>query len=294
MKTLDDAVILAGGQGTRMLPASLYTAKEVMPLIDTPIIHHLIWEACEAGVKRIHIVHSPSKRSQFKKIIKNINLNEFIEKRIDLPQSALNAVPLGIKLELYEQKEPGGIGNAIASVIDYINGPFLLILGDNLLINEHIGPEKLGPKNGSKSSKELVRYFLKHGTACVGIKSINQNDLNKYGVVALDGNLIKEIVEKPSIKNAPSTYILCGRYILLRDTKELLKLYPKNKFGELQSIAIFNHHINNLGLGSVKLNKYDLYDSGDPISWLKSQIDHAIKREDLKEDILQWIEDKIK
>ena len=289
MRTVKDALILAGGQGNRMLPASLYSAKETLPLIDTPLINHLIWEACQAGVEKIHIIHSPDKKSQFEKILANRCLDGNSKRKVDLPHHALDVIPREIELELHEQREPGGVGDAITAAIDSINGPFLLILGDNLLIKNHMSPQNIGPMSGSKSSKRLVQNYQKNGLSCAGIKEIDANDLNKYGVVKLEENLIKSIIEKPESNQAPSNYILCGRYILLSDTKELLKLYPKKEFGELQSIAILNHHINNLGLDAVKLDDYDLYDSGDPLSWIKSQIDHALKRDDMREEVKQFI-----
>ena len=288
MRIIEDAVILAGGMGTRMLPASLYTAKETLPLVDTPIINHLIWEACEAGVKRIHIVHSPDKKKQFEKLFdrkKAFNLNDK-----NISPHIFNLLSQDITLRLHEQKYPGGVGDAISSVIDEIEGAFLLMLGDNLLMNEHLSPEKTGPKSGSKSSKKLVDFYKKNAYPCAGLRYVANNQLNKFGVVGLDGVKITKIVEKPKLENSPSNYILCGRYILLEDTKELLKLYSKEKYGELQSIAILNHYIENNILCGIKLDEFDLYDSGDPISWIKAQIDHSLKREDMKEEIYQWLQ----
>ena len=108
-------------------------------------------------------------------------------------------------------------------------------------------------------------------------------------MVGLNGDLITKILEKPVIGKAPSNHVLCGRYILLGDTRDLLNLYPEKKYGELQSIAILKHHIDNSGLFGIKLDEYDLYDSGDPLSWIKSQIDHALKRDDLKNEIKDWV-----
>ena len=146
---VDDAVILAGGRGTRMLPASIYVPKEIMPLVVTPILNHLIWEASKAMVKRIHIVISPEKRDILTKII-NYSSDYFDQSvRPDLPRFALDPVPKGIKIIVYEQVNPGGVGDAILLASKNINGPFLVLLGDNLLINDHIDPQKSGPKYAS-------------------------------------------------------------------------------------------------------------------------------------------------
>ena len=115
MEEVADAVILAGGRGTRMLPGSMYVPKETMPLVDTPIINHLIWESCNAGVKRIHIVIAPNKKNIMVK-----KLSEGIEElglmRPDLPKDSLKPVPDDIKIFFYEQIKPGGVGDAISIV----------------------------------------------------------------------------------------------------------------------------------------------------------------------------------
>ena len=293
MRDVADAVILAGGRGTRMLPSTIYAPKEVLPLIDTPILNHLIWEACKAGVKRIHIVISPNKQKIISKIINGKNIIWEDEVRRDLPRVALNPIPQDIEIIFHEQIVPGGVGDAILLAKKTINGPFLVLLGDNLLISDHVGPLKSGPDYASDSSKRLVDYFNKTGIPCAGILEVPDNEVNKYGIVRLKGNMIKDIVEKPKIEDAPSNFILCGRYLLPHNTEEILNLYPTSEYGELQSIALFNHLIKNGGFGSINLNEFALYDSGDPISWLKSQIDHALRRVDLNEDLKSWIEKRI-
>jgi len=293
MANVDDAVILAGGRGTRMLPASIYVPKEIMPLVDTPILNHLIWEASKAMVKRIHIVISPEKRDILTKII-NYSSDYFDQSvRPDLPRFALDPLPKGIKIIVHEQVNPGGVGDAILLASKNINGPFLVLLGDNLLINDHIDPQKSGPKYASNCCKKMVDYFNKTGISCAGILEVSDKDVNKYGIVELDGSLIRSIIEKPDIDEAPSNFILCGRYLLSINSDEMLKLYPSSIHGELQSIAFFNHLISNDGFGSVNMNEFVLYDSGDPINWLKSQVDHALRRDDLNTDFRRWIADRL-
>ena len=100
-------------------------------------------------------------------------------------------------------------------------------------------------------------------------------------------------MEKPDIESAPSEYALCGRYIFPENTKEILEMYPLSMFGELQSIEVLNHLIENGGLHAVKLDHFSMYDSGNPLSWLKSQIDHALQRDDLGDALKTWMEERI-
>ena len=292
MYEVADAVILAGGRGTRMLPASTYVPKEIMPLIDTPLINHLIWEACKAGVKRIHIIVSPNKKEV---LIKSLTeKSDWIKTvRPDLPRMALEPIPEKVELFFHEQFEPGGVGDAISLVTDFIKGPFLVLLGDNLLIENHISPQKSGSEFASNSCKKLVEYYHNNGIPCTGILEVPDEEVNKYGIVELENGLIKRIIEKPKIIDAPSNFILCGRYLLPENTGELLKLYSNSKYGELQSIALFEHLIRNEGFGGVSMNEFKLYDSGDPLNWLKSQIDHALRREDINKEFKDWINQRI-
>lgn len=288
MATVTDAVILAGGRGTRMLPATLYTPKEAMSLLDTPILHHLIWEAAGAGATRVHLVLSPRKAKLLSDAFSDERrFNDQV--RPDLPRSALTPQVDGMEIVIHLQSRPGGVGDAISTVLHDLNGPFLVLLGDVLLIKDHMGPHELGPSNASEASMKLVQRFEQTGLPCVGISPVSKEDVCKYGVAKLKGDRVESIIEKPDPTQSPSHLVLCGRYILPENTSEILELYPENEYGELQSIALLNHLIKYGGLEAVKLDRYQMYDSGDPLSWLKSQVDHALRREDFGDDIRAWL-----
>ena len=292
MTKVADAVILAGGRGTRMLPASLYMPKEALPLVDTPILNHVIWEACRAGVDRIHIVLSASKRELLAGALGKSGPLYADDVRSELPRISLSSHTGDFDLLMHVQKRPGGVADAIAAALHAVNGPFLVLLGDNLLISEHMGPAHSGPEHASKACLELVERFADTGLPSAGVLAVPEGDLSKYGVVDLEDNLVKSIVEKPNPADAPSPYVLCGRYLLPENTVELLELVPESEHGELQSIALLEHLINNGGFEAVKLEGYELYDSGDPVTWLKSQIDHGLRREDLSKELLSWLSER--
>jgi UTP--glucose-1-phosphate uridylyltransferase len=292
MNSVDDAIILAGGRGTRMLPASLYIPKEAMALVDTPIINHLIWEAARAGVKRIHLVFSKWKRDLFSGFISGEH-HIPNDTRIDLPREALRMGLEGIDLRIHVQESPGGVANAISCALPEIEGPFIVLLGDNLLMSDHKPPQRSGIENASNASLNLVKRYLETGLPTVGACRVSKDELSKYGVVQFDGDAIKDIIEKPPTESAPSEYVLCGRYLFPASFSKVLNLYPLSKFGEDQSIKILHHYMNNNNLGVVVYHDYSLFDSGDPISWLKSQIVHALKREDLSESFVKWLRESL-
>lgn len=293
MSEVDDAIILAGGMGTRMLPASLYMPKETLPLVDTPLLNHLIWEASMAGVSRIHLVLSERKM---------VLLEEFFgdgsvfsdDIRMDLPREALSMGTKGVEIIPYIQKHAGGVADAISVAIGSIEGPFIVILGDMVILEEHLAPDILGPERASSASMELVDEHKRSGLPCVGVREVEPELVSNYGVVEIRDGRILSIVEKPEISEAPSNVILCGRYILPKNTAKILDEYPASKFGEMQSIHLLNHLIDTDGLMSVDLSRMQMYDSGDPLSWLKSQIDHAVRRNDIGPELIHWIENRIK
>ncbi|MFL2966474.1 MAG: sugar phosphate nucleotidyltransferase [Candidatus Thalassarchaeaceae archaeon] len=292
MEGVRDAIILAGGRGTRMLPASLYMPKEAMPLVDTPILNHLVWEAVKAGVSRVHLVLSERKRAVLQDFLGNISvLGDGI--RDDLPPDALKLGVDGVSVIPHVQYDPGGVADAISVALDHIDGPFLVLLGDMVLLQEQLGPKHSGSEYASSASSELVDAFESSGLPSVGVFPVEREEVCNYGVVRISKGLVEEIIEKPTIEDAPGNYVLCGRYVLPENTKEILQKYPISEFGELQSIQLLNHIMEDPGLCAVKLDHMKMYDSGDPLVWLKSQIDHALRRKDIGEDLSNWIEERL-
>ena len=283
MAAVEDAVLVAGGVGSRMLPASAAIAKELLPLVDIPAISHLAREAVEAGAKRIHIITSPSK--DFSNIARDNSWAS--EKRADIAKEILSPF-CDVEVFVHVQHVARGFGDALSCALHSINGPFMVLLGDNILLDTFSGTKNY---TASNASKRLVEEYEKTSLPCVGLSAVD--DPENYGVVAMSGNLVKQIVEKPNREIAPSNLVLCGRYIFTEDTKDLLSKYSFEEYGELQSIAVQRHWMENNGLVGVELDGFQWYDSGAPIPWLKSQIDYALRREDLQGSIREWLEDRL-
>ena len=285
MGLVKHAILVAGGLGTRMLPASGAVAKEMLPLFDIPAMTHLALEAVQAGVENIHIITSPKK--DFSNYLEDKTW--LLEKRSDIKNELLNPFS-EIKVLVHTQEVPLGLGNAISQALDDIDGPFLVLLGDNLLIDSHTTCKDFIPSN---ASKKLVQAYQESNIPCVGLFQVSDEEVSNYGVVDLEGDLIRRIVEKPTKENAPTNNVLCGRYLFTEDTKELLERFSVEEYGELQSIEIQKHWMKGLGLRGVTLDGFQWYDSGAPLPWLKAQIDHALRRKDVSEDLLDWIKNRI-
>lgn len=285
MAAILDALLVAGGLGTRMLPTSASVPKEALPLVDVPALVHLAREAKAAGVERLHIVTSP------RKDLSNLlgDHSWLKEKRPDLDATLL-APFADVEVHIHVQQTPLGLGNAIQSALHAINGPFLVLLGDNLLIDTHATLDNFVPSNASAT---LVAAFEQHGRPCAALLPVEADEVCNYGVVRLEGSKIVEIVEKPPVNDAPSNLVLCGRYVFTSDASALLEKYNVETHGELQSIALQQHWMDNGGMYGVELNGYQWYDSGKPLPWLKAQVDHALRRQDMDSDFRAWLEQRL-
>ena len=283
MAAVEDAVLVAGGIGSRMLPASAAIAKEALPLVDIPAISHLAREAVEAGAKRLHIITSPTK--DFTSLLKDNSWA--LDKRPDISRELLSPFA-DVEVLVHVQEVPRGFGDALSCALDSINGPFMVLLGDNILLDSYSSVSNYNPSNASKI---LVEAYEKTSLPCVGLAAVE--DPENYGVVSMEGQLVKEIVEKPNRNDAPSNLVLCGRYLFTEDTANLLSKYSFEEYGELQSIALQKHWMENDGLVGVELHGFQWYDSGAPLPWLKSQIDYALGREDMADEIRDWLKDRL-
>ena len=283
MAAVEDAVLVAGGIGSRMLPASAAIAKEALPLVDIPAISHLAREAVEAGAKRLHIITSPTK--DFTSLLKDNSWA--LDKRPDISKELLSPFA-DVEVLVHVQEVPRGFGDALSCALDSISGPFMVLLGDNILLDSYSSVSNYNPSNASKI---LVEAYEKTSLPCVGLAAVE--DPENYGVVSMEGQLVKEIVEKPNRNDAPSNLVLCGRYLFTEDTANLLSKYSFEEYGELQSIALQKHWMENDGLVGVELHGFQWYDSGAPLPWLKSQIDYALGREDMADDIRDWLKDRL-
>ena len=283
MAAVEDAVLVAGGIGSRMLPASAAIAKEALPLVDIPAISHLAREAIEAGAKRLHIITSPTK--DFTSLLKDNSWA--LDKRSDISKELLSPFS-EVEVLVHVQEIPRGFGDALSCALGSINGPFMVLLGDNILLDSYSNLSNYTP---SSASKTLVEAYEKTSLPCVGLAAVE--DPENYGVVSMEGQYVKGIVEKPNREAAPSNLVLCGRYLFTEDTAELLSKYSFEEYGELQSIALQKHWMENEGLIGVELEGFQWYDSGAPLLWLKSQIDYALRREDMSDEIRDWLKDRL-
>lgn len=286
MQAVEDALIVAGGLGTRMYPVSAFLPKESLPLIDIPVMIHLAHEAKAAGVKRIHIISSPNKDlSPLLKDITGLHSN-----RPELDKKLFSSFS-DIEVKVHLQHQQLGLGDAISCALDEITGPFLVLLGDNVILDNHTSTKDFIPSNASKL---LVQCFEENNLPCGAILPVEAEEVSNYGVVELEGKFVRNVVEKPNVEDAPSNLVLCGRYLFTSEAKDLLRnVYTAEKYGELQSIELQKHWMHGEGFIGVELEGFSWYDSGNPYSWLQAQVDHALERPDYGEGFRIWLQSRL-
>ena len=162
-----------------------------------------------------------------------------LEKRPDIHPSLIGPLPAEVSLEIHVQPIANGLGGAIAVALPMIDGPFLVLLGDNLLLDRHVPPDHQWV--ASSASMHLVEAHHRTGRPVAGIHEVPGSEVSQYGVVALEGEMIRDLVEKPLREEAPSNSVLCGRYLWTKDTAGLLDRFDVRSHGEMQTIEIQRH-----------------------------------------------------
>ena len=280
------AVLPVAGFGTRFLPASKAIPKEMLPIIDKPIVQYAVEEAIEAGIKEIIFITSPEKYSIEKHFSKNKELSKKLLQSNKLEHlDKLNPKIFNdIKFHYVDQKEQNGLGDAISHAKNIVdNEPFAVLLPDEIYLSK------------ISCMKQLLKVYEKTKSTVVAVKEVDQDIIHKYGVIKPEEIInnfskISDIVEKPNKKNAPSKYAVCGRYIL-----------TYNIFSHLQSVdADINGEIQ-LTNGIKSLLKDEdtfacfyegnKYDCGSKEGFVEATITFAIKNKLISKDFLKTIKD---
>lgn len=288
-KKITKAIIPAAGFGTRFLPQTKAMPKEMLPVVDKPVIQYVVEEAVSAGIEHIIIITGSNKRA--------------IEDHFDNPNEDLKKNLLqGKKLEFLEeveqiskmanfiymrQKGPYGNGTPILTAAPTIDGePFAVLWGDEFIKSK---PARL---------KQMIEVHKKYeGMIISGVEIQKEEDLKRYGIADLDhveGNIykIKKIVEKPEPKSAPSRIATHGAYILPPEIfSELSQLKP-GKSNEIWLVDAINElKRKGVPLYAVVVKNAKYYDTGNKLEYMKTVVDLALQHKDIKDEFKRYLKD---
>ncbi|WP_059106094.1 UTP--glucose-1-phosphate uridylyltransferase GalU [Shouchella shacheensis] len=280
------AIIPAAGLGTRFLPATKAQPKEMLPIVDKPTIQYIVEEAVASGIEDIIIVSGRGKRAIEDHFDKSYELEETLaKKQKQVILEEIQGISNLANIHYIRQKEPKGLGHAIACAASFVgNEPFAVMLGDDIVESE------------APCLKQMIEVYNRYHSSVIGVQPVAEQDVSKYGIVSPKGNDIEEntvhvetLVEKPALEDAPSNLAIMGRYILRPEIFEILATQEPGAGGEIQ-----------LTDALVKLNEEQAilayqfagtrYDVGDKLGFVQATIDFALKRPDLREDVIKYLE----
>lgn len=281
------AVFPVAGLGTRFLPATKANPKEMMPVVDKPLIQYAVEEAVAAGITELIFVTNSSKRAIEDHFDSNYELESSLMERgkHDLLEIVRDILPEGVSCAYIRQKSPQGLGHAVLCAKQLVvNEPFAVLLADDLIDGGDIS-----------CLQQMVDVFKEHQSSVIAVQKIPQSDTQKYGVVDVHTTdervaKIRGIIEKPKPEHAPSNLGVVGRYILTPQIFSLLEKTAKGSGNEIQltdAIAklLFEQSAYALQFQGKR------YDCGSKLGYLEATLAYALKHPELATDFRQSLRD---
>jgi UTP--glucose-1-phosphate uridylyltransferase len=277
------AIIPAAGLGTRFLPATKAQPKEMLPIVDKPTLQYIIEEAVDSGIEEILIITGRNKKSIEDHFDKSVELELELELKgkYDLLEEVRRISDM-VNIHYIRQKEPKGLGHAIYCAKSFIGKePFAVMLGDDIVDSE------------KPCLRQLIEAYNEYKTTILGVQEIPETDVSKYGIV--EGKHIEDrvykvrgLVEKPSWEDAPSNIAILGRYVITASIFDILEHTEPGKGGEIQLTDALKELAQREAMYAY-IFEGRRYDVGDKQGFLQATVEYALKREDLREEFLQYL-----
>lgn len=282
------AIIPIAGKGTRFLPATKEIAKEIIPIINVPMIHYIVQEACEAGIEQVIFVTASGKFSVEDYFDRNQELEAFLERNNKLKELELiKKIGSMVDVTSVRQKEQLGLGHAVLCAKNMIgNEPFAVLLGDDIVINKN------------PAIKQLMDVSLKHNSSTViGVMEVPKEDTHKYGIVKgefLDAKTLRMtgMVEKPKPEMAPTNLATPGRYILTPEIFDILETIPRGAGNEYQLTDAINVLCQKKDVFAYRFEG-ERYDTGNVHGYLDATIDFALKDPEIRDKFLSSLKERL-
>ena len=289
MQKVTKAVIPAAGLGTRFLPATKACPKEMLPIVDKPTIQYIIEEALASGIKDILIITGHNKRSIEDHFDYNPELELNLREHGKDELLALMKEIGDINLHYIRQKEPKGLGHAILCAKSFVGDePFAVLLGDDVVYNEE-----------KPCLQQLLDVYDATGASVLGCQTVPQEKVSSYGIVASEATedarifKVSNMVEKPAVEEAPSRLAVLGRYVITPEIFAILEQTAPGRGGEIQLTDALK-----VLAKEQAMYAYDFvgrrYDVGDKQGYLEATVEYALRRPELREKFLRYLQEMMK
>lgn len=287
MTKIRKAVFPVAGLGTRFLPATKASPKEMLPVVDKPLIQYAVEEAVEAGIEQLIFVTGRNKRSIPDHFDKAYELEAELEAKgkDKLLKLIQNIVPPHVSCIYLRQSEALGLGHAVLCAKPVVGDePFSVILADDLIDNENNG-----------CVKQMVESYKQHAASILAVQQVEKNETDKYGIVSLKNKtdnegFISGIVEKPAPADAPSTLAVVGRYILNPHIFHFLEKTQKGAGGEIQLTDAIADLLADEQVYAYEFNGVR-YDCGSKLGYLQASVELGMKHPEIGAEFTQYIKD---
>ena len=275
------AIFPVGGLGTRFLPATKSMPKEMLPIVDKPLIQYAVEEAANAGIEQFIFVTSRGKSAIENHFDHSFELeNSLLAKgKRDTLASAQEMLKIPGSYAYVRQQEPAGLGHAIWCARHLIqNESFAVILADDLIF-------------GQSTTKEMIKNYTSGNM--VAIMEVDKQKVSSYGIVKVDNSdkdlmQINQMVEKPSVENSPSTLAIIGRYILDHKVFDVLEKQERGASQEIQLTDAISSQLDKVPCLGYRI-KNERFDCGSKLGFLQANISFALNRKDLNSDLSNWL-----
>lgn len=288
MKPIRKAVLPVAGLGTRFLPATKAMPKEMLPLLDKPLIQYVVEEAVEAGIEQIIFVTGRTKRSIEDHFDKDFRLEHQLEQggKTDLLEMIHGITDL---CETYyvRQKEALGLGHAVWAARNLVgNEPFAVILGDDII---------RAPRSGIG---QLIDVYNQHAASVLAVERVPQQAIGAYGCmggeqIAPRTYRIDELVEKPDPAEAPSNLAVIGRYVLTPEIFDILEQTPPGRGNEIQLTDAIKALESSQAIYGYEFEG-KRYDCGDKLGFLKATVEVAAQHEQFGDPFREFLRDLVR
>ena len=285
MNKIRKAVIPAAGFGTRFLPETKAMPKEMLPIVDKPTIQYIVEEILASGIQEILIISGHAKRAIEDHFDSSPELEQHLMESGKLKELEEIRKISDIKVHYVRQPYMRGLGDAILCAKDFVDGePFGVILGDDIVYTG----------NGEPALKQLMDRYYETGCTVVGCQVVPEDKVSSYGIIqgekTEDPDLLKveDMIEKPSIKEAPSHFAALGRYVITPEVFDILEQTKPGKGGEIQltdALRVMAY------CGNVYAYNFTgkRYDTGNKLGYLKAVVEFALRRVDLGEEFRDYL-----